>query len=65
MHKGDLLNPKAKVEIFNLHGERIMTASYENESSHVFSLHDVLPGIYLIKVISADQVESFKLIVRR
>jgi hypothetical protein len=61
---GELTDLKVRVELYTLQGEIIMSSTYENEKNHEFRLHDVPSGLYLIKVITADLVESFKLIVR-
>jgi hypothetical protein len=56
---------KVEIEIYNMRGDRIYATSYTDERSHLFTLTGLPPGLHLVKVISGDKVESFKLIVTR
>jgi hypothetical protein len=65
MNKGENITGKVQVEIFNMHGELLLSTSFSGERAHQFTLTGVPPGLYFVKVTNADLVESFKLIVNR
>ena len=65
LNKGDIATGKVQVELFDMRGNRILSTSYTDERSHIFSVHDLPPGFYFLKVITGDQIESFKLVVTR
>jgi hypothetical protein len=50
------------VELFNLHGKKIMKESYYQENRHDFSLINAPNGIYIIKVVYGDRIETRKII---
>jgi hypothetical protein len=54
---------RVDVEIFDLRGKQVMSASFAGERSRGFELRDVPPGLYLLKVVSGGSIESFKLIL--
>ena len=64
-YKGELAIANVQVELFDIHGNRVLMTSYSGERNHKFTLPGVSPGLYFVKVISGDQIESFKLIVTR
>lgn len=56
---------KVQVEIYNIRGERVLTSYFADKKSHSFSLSGQTAGLYFVKVLSGDQIESFKLILNR
>jgi hypothetical protein len=64
-HNGDDLSGKVNVELYDMRGNSLLSASYTDERNHVFTLEDLPTGLYFLKVIAGAQVESFKLIVTR
>jgi hypothetical protein len=65
LNKGDNITGKVQVDMFDMRGDRILSTSYKDEKRHVITLRDQAPGLYFLKIISGDQIESFKLIVTR
>jgi hypothetical protein len=65
LNKGEVMTDKAQVDIFDMRGDRVLTASYAGEQTHLFTVNDLSPGLYFLKVISGKRIESFKLIVTR
>ena len=64
-HTGAELTGKVRVEIFDMRGDITLSTSYAGERAHSFALSNMPPGLYFIKVITGEQVESFKLVVTR
>ncbi|MCX6305620.1 MAG: GEVED domain-containing protein [Bacteroidetes bacterium] len=64
-HNGDIIPGNVRVDIFDMRGDRILSASCKDERSHVFTLSDLSPGLYFVKVVCGEQVESLKLIITR
>ena len=62
-HSGDVTTGKVQVDIFNMRGDRILTTSYTDEKNHAFTLSNVTPGLYFVKIATGDRIESLKLIV--
>jgi hypothetical protein len=60
--KGEKQTGNVHVEIFGLRGERVMTAEMIGERKHEFSLSGMPVGLYFVKVIAGDNVETIKLI---
>jgi hypothetical protein len=54
-----------KVEVYGMRGERVMTGEMIGEKRHEFWLPNLPPGLYFVKVIAGDQVETLKLVVKR
>jgi len=63
LNRGNIITGQVKVSIFDIHGNMIFSTSYAGERSHLFTLPDLPPGLCFVKVITGDQIESFKLIV--
>ncbi|MFZ4523013.1 MAG: GEVED domain-containing protein [Bacteroidales bacterium] len=62
---GEVLPGKIHVDIFDVRGRKISETSYSGERSHEFNMNSVPPGIYFIKILTGEQVDSFKLIIAR
>ena len=60
--KGEILYANLQVEVYSMRGERIMTAEMTGEKKHEFQFAEIPAGLYFVKVISNDKVETIKLI---
>ncbi len=54
---------KWKVEIFGMHGKRLISAEITGERKHEFSLSDIPKGLYFVTVHTNDYIETFKLLL--
>ena len=63
--KGDKQYGKVSVEIYGLRGDRVLTTELQGERKHEFSLSQMPVGLYFIKVIAEDDVETLKLVKTR
>jgi hypothetical protein len=64
-YKSEIFTGSIQVEMFDMRGNRFLSDSYPAERSHTFTLSDLPAGLYFIKVIKGDLVESLKLIITR
>ncbi len=64
-NKGDIRPGNVQVEMFDLRGNQIYSTTYGGERDHQVTLPPLTPGLYFVKVISGELVESFKVIVTR
>ena len=53
------------MEIYGLRGDRVLTTELQGERKHEFSLSQMPVGLYFIKVIAEDDVETLKLVKTR
>lgn len=51
-----------KLEIYGIWGEKILSTTLIGERRHEFSLSDKPVGVYFIRVLAGDNVETFKII---
>jgi hypothetical protein len=63
--KGGTLYDNLKVEVYGMRGERLMNGEMIGEKSHEFWLSNLPHGLYFVKVIAGEQVETFKLVKTR
>jgi hypothetical protein len=56
---------KVQVEIYGMHGEKLMTGELTGEKKHEFYVSDLPHGLYFVKVIADGYLESFKLVKTR
>ena len=63
--KGDLDSRNVKVEVYSMTGERILTEEIVGQKKHEFMFADAPTGLYFVKVIAGDYVETIKLIKSR
>jgi hypothetical protein len=54
-----------KVEVYNMQGARVLAEVIIGQKKHEFLFSDVPGGIYFVKVIAGDHVETIKLIKNR
>ncbi len=60
--KGDRAFGKIKVEIYGMRGESVMASEMINEKKRDFSLAEKPAGLYFVKVVADDYLETIKLI---
>ena len=65
VQKGDRAYGSVRIEIFTMSGERVMTERMIGEKKHEFHFSDVPVGLYFVKVIADDYVETIKLVKTR
>ncbi|MEI7981722.1 MAG: FISUMP domain-containing protein [Bacteroidota bacterium] len=60
--KGELSPDKIKVDVYGMRGERILSEVLKGERKYEFSLSDSPIGVYFIRVITGDKIETVKII---
>ncbi|MCX6303525.1 MAG: T9SS type A sorting domain-containing protein [Bacteroidetes bacterium] len=61
-YRNDKSGGNASVEIYSMHGEKVLISAMPGEKKHSFSLSGFPPGIYFVRVVSGDLTETVKLI---
>jgi len=59
---GILKDQLIQVEVYTMRGEKILTEQFYGAQKHEFSLSDKPVGIYFIRVITGDRVETGKIV---
>jgi len=59
---GEVLTNKITVDVFGIWGEKVLSATLNEERKHAFSLSDKPVGVYYIRVISGNKAETRKII---
>ncbi len=59
------LNEKVSIQIYGMHGEKVLTGEMNHEMKHEFSIFGFPAGLYFVKVIAGENTETFKLIKTR
>ena len=65
VQKGDASFGNVKVEVYTMNGEKVMTESMIGKKQHEFSFAEMQNGLYFVKVIADDYVETIKLVKTR
>ena len=65
VQKNDRLYGNVKVEVYGMNGNRIMTESMTGEKKHEFGFSNIPAGLYFVKIIADDTVETIKLVKTR
>ena len=65
VQKGETTFGNVKIEVFNMSGSRVMTGQMVGEKRHEFASSALPAGIYFVKVVADDYVETIKLIKTR
>jgi hypothetical protein len=60
--KGDLLIRYVKTEIYALNGQKVRTAESLDERKQRFDISDLPVGVYFVKIVTGDYVETIKLV---
>jgi hypothetical protein len=63
--KGNFNLPNVKVEVYGMRGERILTEEIIGQSRHEFVFTNVPVGLYFVKIIAGDYIETIKLVKSR
>ncbi|MFZ4520780.1 MAG: T9SS type A sorting domain-containing protein [Bacteroidales bacterium] len=53
---------KATIEIYGMNGIKVLSVNISAEQSHVFSIEQMQPGMYFIRMITGNSTETLKLI---
>jgi hypothetical protein len=61
-HQYDKTYGNAALEIYNMHGEKVLISAMTGVKKKLFSLSELPPGIYLVRIVSGDLTETAKLI---
>ena len=61
-HRNDKAYGNATVEIFSIHGEKVLISSMTGVKKHLFSLSGFPPGIYCVRIVAGDLTETARLI---
>ena len=65
VQKGEKVYGTVKVEVYSMNGEKVMTEQMIGEKSHEFRFASIPAGLYFVKVVAEDYVETIKLIKTR
>jgi hypothetical protein len=63
--KGDKTYGMVKVEIYSMNGKKVMTENIVGEKKHEFNFSDLPVGLYFVKIVADEYVETIKLIKSR
>jgi hypothetical protein len=63
--KGATLYSNVQVEVYSMTGEKVLSDLMVGERKHEFRFSDIQPGIYFVKVVTSDYVETIKLLKAR
>ncbi|MCX6303728.1 MAG: T9SS type A sorting domain-containing protein [Bacteroidetes bacterium] len=65
VQKGNRAFGSVKIEVYNIRGAKVMTERMAGEKMHEFGFTEMPTGLYFIKVIADDYVETIKLVKTR
>ncbi len=65
VQKGEKANGSVKEEVYSMTGEKVMTEQMIGEKSHEFHFSNIPVGLYFVKVVAGDYVETIKLVKTR
>ncbi|MEI6434337.1 MAG: GEVED domain-containing protein [Bacteroidota bacterium] len=65
IQKGDHTDGIVRVEVIGMRGERLRSEILINERNREFNVSDLSVGLYFVKVVKDDYLETFKLILTR
>ena len=63
-YSGEIMRRPITTEIFDMRGENVFRRKFEGSKKYEISLEGQLPGIYVLRVISGENAEVFKIIKR-
>ena len=63
--KGEKVYNTFNVEVYGMRGEKILAATLTGEKKHDFGFSEFPAGLYFVKVISGEYIETIKLIKTR
>ena len=65
IQKGEKSFGNVRIEIYNMNGRRVLTGMMTGEQKHEFSFTEIPAGLYFVKIIADDSIETIKLIKTR
>ena len=65
IQKGEKTYGTVKVEVYSMSGEKILTGRMIGEQRHEFQFSNIPAGLYFVKIVADDYVETIKLIKTR
>ncbi|MEI6436841.1 MAG: T9SS type A sorting domain-containing protein, partial [Bacteroidota bacterium] len=65
IQKGDRIYNNVKVEVYAMSGEKVLTESIIGLMKHEFRFNDMPSGLYFVRVVADDYVETIKLVKTR
>ena len=65
VQKGEKTYGTVKVEVYSMNGEKIMTERMIGEQRHEFQFSNIPVGLYFVKIVADNYVETIKLIKTR
>ena len=65
IQKGDVNFGNVRVEVYTMSGEKVLTESMIGQKKHEFRFADMSNGLYFVKVVADDYVETIKLVKTR
>jgi hypothetical protein len=65
VQKGDNIYGTVKVEVYSMSGERVLTEQMIGEKRHEFRFSEIPAGLFFVKVVADNYVETIKLIKTR
>jgi hypothetical protein len=63
--KGDREFGTVRIEVYGMRGEKVLASQLSGEKKHEFSLTQIPAGLYFVRVVADDYVETIKLILTR
>ncbi len=60
--KGEMTYGKVKVEVYNMSGEKMLNESVIGQKRHEFRFAEMPSGLYFVKIVADDHIETIKLI---
>jgi hypothetical protein len=65
VQKGEKTYGNIKVEVYSMKGEKVLTEKMIGEQKHEFRFSEIPVGLYFVKIVADDYVETVKLIKTR
>ncbi|MDD4553366.1 MAG: FISUMP domain-containing protein [Bacteroidales bacterium] len=59
---GERVNIDSRIDIYSMKGERIFTGELREGGTHKVSIEGRPTGIYILRIISGDQVQTFRIV---
>ena len=65
VQNGEKTYGTVKVEVYSMSGEKVLTERMIGEKKHEFRFSEIPAGLYFVKVVADDYVETIKLVKTR
>jgi hypothetical protein len=62
VQKGDFLFSDVKLEVYSIHGEKVMTGVMIGEKKHEFGFSALPTGLYFVRIVADGYAETIKLV---